>query len=179
MPEIGEIRRGKEIGKGCPSHKYIWASCADCGKQRWAFMLKGEPKRKRCPVCSHTGERAYNWTGEPFRRGDYNIIHLLKGDFFLPMADKTGCILEHRLIMAKHLGRNLQLWEIVHHKGDKYPKGSKENKLDNRIENLQLVSDDRHKQITLLEMRISRLEKRLILLETENSLLRKQYEKSY
>ena len=60
--------------------------------------------------------------------------------------------------MAKALGRNLQSWEIVHHRHDKYPAGSKEDKCDNRYpENLQIVSDDRHKQLTILENKIDRL----------------------
>jgi len=61
--------------------------------------------------------------------------------------------------LAKHLGRCLHLWEIVHHKGTKYPPGTRENRADNRIENLQLVTDDRHKQISFLEAKINRLEK--------------------
>ena len=64
--------------------------------------------------------------------------------------------------MAKHLGRNLHRWELVHHKHTKYPAGSIEDKQDNRIENLQLVSDDRHNQITLMERRIKYLEEKLI-----------------
>ena len=73
----------------------------------------------------------------------------------------NGYVQEHRLIMAKHLGRCLHRWEIVHHKGIKYPKSSIENRSDNRIENLQLVTDDRHKQITILERRIAYLENKL------------------
>ena len=80
-------------------------------------------------------------------------------DFFFSMADKSRYVLEHRLIVAKALGRCLHRWEIVHHLGTKYPKGSKEDKQDNRYpENLQLVTDDRHKQITILENRIGILE---------------------
>ena len=40
------------------------------------------------------------------------------------------------------------------------------------IENLQLVSDDRHKQITLLENKINRLERRITILEAENIILK-------
>jgi len=64
-------------------------------------------------------------------------------------------------------------WER-HHKGTKFPKGSKENRSDNRIENLQLITGDRHKQITILENTIARLEQkinqqseRIILLEAK------------
>ena len=113
-----------------------------------------------------------NWKGGRCKNSSgYILIRLSKDDFFHPMADNNNCVREHRLVMAKALGRCLHPWEIVHHKGTIYPKGSIENKQDNRIENLQLVTDDRHKQITILENRIKWLEQRVLKLEVENSFL--------
>lgn len=53
-----------------------------------------------------------------------------------PMARKTGYVLEHRLIMAEHLGRMLEKDQHVHHING--------NRLDNRIENLELVHRKEH-----------------------------------
>lgn len=50
-------------------------------------------------------------------------------------------VLEHHLVMEKHIGRYLRPEEVVHHKGDKYPLGSIKNKQDNRIENLILFAN--------------------------------------
>jgi len=69
------------------------------------------------------------------------------------MAMAGNYVFVHRLVMAKSLGRLLQSWEIVHHKNH--------IRDDNRIENLQLVTDERHQQITILEKRITKLEEKV------------------
>lgn len=185
MPQIGDIKTGKEFNYK-NGNKYIWHACIDCGKERWVMLWSGKVYRLRCKSCATKrrwregkfphpqGKHSWNWKGGRVKdRSGYILVHLTPDDFFFPMTNQRGYVREHRLIIARALGRNLHLWEIVHHKGAKYPKGSVEDKQDNRYpENLQLVSDDKHKQITIMENKIKTLEKHIALLEAENIRLR-------
>jgi len=174
MPEIGEIQYGKDIGKGVvPYAKFIWHACEICGKERWADFRKGQVSHLRCHPCAINGKNNSNWKGGRLHatRG-YIRLQLKPDDFFYPMADCAGYVFEHRLVMAKHLGRCLHSWEIVHHKGIRV-KG-KENRSDNLIDNLQIVSDDRHKQITILENQIAQLKQKIRTLQSDNIKLRRE-----
>lgn len=63
-------------------------------------------------------------------------VWLESTDPFFPMADKDHYVYEHRLVMARHLGRCLERSEEVHHRNL--------DKQDNSLENLELLSKSGH-----------------------------------
>lgn len=144
MPQPNEIKYGKEIGyKG--SHKYIWQSCVGCGKERWVQLHKGIPDARVCLHCipAHRGGR--------FIQAGYVVMQLQPDDLYFPMAKSNHYILEHRLVMAKHLGRCLKPWEVVHHIN-----GIRD---DNRLENLELLAFVKdHLPDTVIKSRLGCLE---------------------
>lgn len=182
-PKIGEIKRSFELGRrGYAYRRWIWAACIECGKERWSILKHGTAQSLRCCKCANhprRGKNHPNWKGGISKNGHgYIIVMLQLGDFFYPMADSRGRVMEHRLVMAKHLNRCLLPWELVHHKGTRYSSDSIENRSDNRLENLQLlpnrlyhVTDSRTKHY------LHRLEKRIASLTTENLLLKEQFER--
>lgn len=149
MPEIGEVKR-ESYG-----HYLMRMVCIDCGKERWVRVAnKVSPTSNRCLSCSKSGKLSpmYGKRGNlsPTWKGGRRIspegyvrVWVSPDDFFYSMATKEGYVLEHRLVVAKALGRCLQRWELVHHKGVKYL--GKENKQDNRYpENLELSINGSH-----------------------------------
>lgn len=85
----------------------------------------GAPRRDR------SGPGGANWGGGRRRRGDgYIGVWVSSEDPMACMRRHGNYVLEHRLVMARHLGRPLREDETVHHING--------NRSDNRLENLQL-----------------------------------------
>ena len=117
MPTLGELTQGHKQNGG----KFIWAACQDCGKERWVRLVKEKPVYLLCLRCGNkrvarTGSANSLWKGGVSKTGKgYIVIHLPPNDFFYSMVDNRHYVPEHRLVMAKSLGRCLHRWEIVHH----------------------------------------------------------------
>lgn len=143
-PYVGEIRNGLQIGRR-DKRSFVWASCPLCGYERWVRAKRGgTPITPKCWLCytkRTIGSLHHQWKGGiSHTHQGYKQVIIRPDDFFFPMAMNrkgiTSYILEHRLIMAKYLGRCLESWEIVHHKN-----GVRD---DNRIENLELTMQGAH-----------------------------------
>lgn len=74
------------------------------------------------------GEKHNSWSGGVKMSKGYRMVQHPNGA--LDKNNRRVYILEHRLVMEQHLGRELQRREVVHHKNGDI--------LDNRIENLGL-----------------------------------------
>ena len=136
----------------------------------------------RGPRLSVRGSKNSAWKGgRTLLKTGYIRVRMMPDDPLFHMGSvkkdgRSGYVLEHRLIMARQIGRPLERWEIVHHKNG--------IRTDNRIENLELLSGKNARQEHMatillqqeneaLRKRISNLEARVTLLEAERVLAEK------
>ena len=107
--------------------------CENCGIEFYVVpSMVGKYCSKKCHSKSMEGFRGAEhpqWTGgRVVRKDGYIVVRNPK--------NPIKYILEHRLIMSNHIGRELKTNEHVHHKN--------ENKSDNRLDNLELLSHGEH-----------------------------------
>jgi len=90
---------------------------------------------------SLTGKKSVGWKGGKYTNAKgyvfiYSPNHPNKIRKDKKKFGPGGYVAEHRLVMEKHLGRYLFSWEMPHHKNG--------IKNDNRIENLELLPNEKH-----------------------------------
>lgn len=121
--------RGKVCSKECKNklnsiqkNKSFTRICANCGKE---FSMKPSEDRRGYArkYCSRKCFQPTE-TGEAISSDGYYVINRKK---------------VHRIIMENSLGRKLSSSEIVHH--------INHNKLDNRIDNLQIMTKGEHNSL--------------------------------
>ncbi len=158
-------KQASEIGKPVFKNRDPWyypRTCSSCGKAIWQ---QTKDFHRVCPECAYVvrktarGENHPNWNGGQYCHGDgYIVVQVPMDSPYCVMADSRGYCLEHRLVVAKHIGRCLLDTEVVHHvNGDK---------VDNRIENLELLPNDAsHLPYIRLQQKVYKLEKEVKLLK--------------
>ncbi len=120
----------------------IRKTCPGCGKAQWASvsnLRKGRYLTLYCGNCYYP-YRKLRREGRRLKLG-YVVIHAAllstqERERFGAMLCRDNYIREHRLVMARHIGRPLTKDEIVHHIN-----GIKD---DNRLENLRLLKKGNH-----------------------------------
>lgn len=120
-------------------HLFIRTECPRCGTERWrtAAGVRYDGRVRHCVSCANLRPRT------PLKRVDRDgyiavKIRALSGldrDLARKMTPKHE-IAEHRLIIARHLGRPLHSDAHVHHRNS--------DRADNRLANLRLVTQKTH-----------------------------------
>lgn len=130
-----------------PTSRLKYRSCKYCSRKCLYADQLGKPHpHKGFPATSgsfkkgHVGFKGLRgrnreqhpcWKGGRYVENGYTLIY----DPEHP-SNKSGYVFEHRLVVEKHIHRQLTSEEIVHHKN--------KHRSDNRIENLQIMTRSEH-----------------------------------
>ncbi|KKL16537.1 hypothetical protein LCGC14_2494590, partial [marine sediment metagenome] len=132
MPKIGDRAIGTSIGNHSWGY-YQYVQCSDCDYTRWVAEKTCRTSNGRCSPCSlksrkgksilaMRGDKNPAWKGgRLLLKSGYIRLSIYPEDPYFEMGKANDghvvrTILEHRLVMARHLGRCLERWEIVHHR---------------------------------------------------------------
>jgi hypothetical protein len=132
-----------------------WLSCRSCGKSTYVRPFEQARFRACSKACNDELKRIKGPGSKVIRRDGYVKVYFPTH----PRADKTGFIMEHRLVMEQVLGRPLERGEHVHH--------INEVKSDNRPENLQVMKAGDHSRETNASAKRKRVSMRERLAEYE------------
>jgi len=110
--------------------KFVVQQCKHCKKEFTAERSQVWRENykfcsKECRIAHNRGVNSHSYKGGWVRPDGYREV-TMNGERFL----------EHRLVIEQKIGRKLLRGEHVHH--------INKDKLDNRIENLQLISETKH-----------------------------------
>ena len=116
--------------------KKVLIKCDNCGNEFEISpcYLKRERKNRFCCRSCEAEFKSYKNSIEHWRGG-----HISKSTGYRYITINGVQIEEHRLVMMRQLGRELKSDEVVHHLNG--------NKLDNRIENLRLMTNEEHAKV--------------------------------
>lgn len=149
--------RKKFCGRACYAR---WLSKERTGPAHPNFGRKHSEEslalmRKTRAENSATGPQHHGWKGGRYMSRGYIIVMMsvAEKEMFGSMAKAGGYVPQHRLVLAKKLGRPLLPSEVVHHRNG--------IKTDNRLRNLELSDHATHKrdhQAIVKELRRARAE---------------------
>ncbi len=137
------------------NHQPNLVTCKVCGKEfhrqksREKYNGGNHYCSKSCRNADYSGDNHHMWKGGRRVRDDGYVDvakSLVPPEYHCMLRKAQNVVMEHRLVMAMHLGRPLESWEVVHHVDH--------NRSNNDISNLELHSAHEHAGITASERKL-------------------------